>query len=55
MTTAKPKVLFVAQQDRETSVNFYQIVLGRASDHSINFSDSCEALVSQNSEDSYYR
>ena len=45
----------VAPQDRETAVNVYQIVLGRASDHSTIVSDSCGALMSQNSEESYYR
>jgi len=53
--TSKPKVLFMAPQDREASVNFYQIVSRRATDHSIIVSDRCEALMSQNSDESYYR
>jgi len=53
--TAKPKVLFVAPHDRKASVNFYQIALDRATERSIIFTDRCEALVSQNSEESYYR
>jgi hypothetical protein len=55
VTTAKPKVIFVAPQDREASVTFYQIVLRRAADHSIAVSDNREAVKSQNCEEYYCR